>query len=381
MMKNIPFNIPTMTGKEEEYLHNMILAGKFSGDGKFTKSCSEWLESKLGCKRAFLTTSCTHATEMTALLLGITHGDEVILPSFTFTSTGSAFSIHGATLVFVDVRPDTMNIDEKLIERAITSRTKAIVVMHYAGVACDMDTIMAISKKHGIPVVEDAAQGLLSTYKGKSLGCIGQFGTISFHETKNIQCGEGGALLINDPEYIKRAEIIREKGTNRSQFFRGEINKYGWVDIGSSYLPSELNAAFLYPQLLEAEKITAKRVSLWNTYRHELKCLTDEGKIEFAIIPDECVHNGHIFFIKTKDESERSSLISFLKERGIHSVFHYLPLHSSIEGLKCGRMDGEDIYTTKDSERLLRFPLFDSLTTEDVINIAGNIKEFYRVKQ
>jgi len=379
-MTKIPFNIPVLTGKEEEFLHQAIQKGKFSGDGEFTSMCSKWLESELECRKVFLTTSCTHALEMTALLLGISNGDEVILPSFTFTSTASAFSIRGAKLIFVDIRPDTMNIDENLIESAITDKTKAIVVVHYAGVSCEMDKIMAISRKYGIPVIEDAAQALLSEYKGRKLGTIGQFGTLSFHETKNIQCGEGGALLVNDPQYVKRAEIIREKGTNRSQFFRGEINKYGWVDIGSSYLPSELNAAFLYPQLMEAKNITSKRLKLWDTYKCELQPLADAQLIEFGIIPEDCIHNAHMFYIKTKDEPQRSDLISYLKKHDIYSVFHYLPLHSSEEGLRCGTMHGEDRFTTTDSERLLRFPFFYSLSEEDVKRIASCVKDFFAGK-
>jgi len=380
-MNKIPFNIPVLTGKEEESIHQAIRNGKFSGDGDFTKLCSKWLESELNCEKAFLTTSCTHALEMSALLLDIKHGDEVILPSFTFTSTASAFSIRGAKLIFIDVRPDTMNIDENLIESAITDKTKAIVVVHYAGVSCEMDKIMAISAKYGIPVVEDAAQALLSEYKGKKLGTIGQFGTISFHETKNIQCGEGGALLVNDPQYVKRAEIIREKGTNRSQFFRGEINKYGWVDIGSSYLPSELNAAFLYPQLIESVNITAKRLKLWATYKRELQSLADEGTIEFGTIPEDCIHNAHMFYIKTKNEPQRSDLITYLKKLEIYSVFHYLPLHSSEEGLRCGMMHGEDKFTTKESERLLRFPFFYALEEKDVVRITSCIKDFFNCKK
>jgi len=380
-MNKIPFNIPVLTGKEEEYIHQAINIGKFSGDGDFTKLCSKWLESELDCKKAFLTTSCTHALEMSALLLDIKQGDEVILPSFTFTSSASAFSIRGAKLIFIDIRPDTMNIDENLIESAITDKTKAIVVVHYAGVSCEMDKIMAISAKYGIPVVEDAAQALLSEYKGKKLGTIGQFGTISFHETKNIQCGEGGALLVNDPQYVKRAEIIREKGTNRSQFFRGEINKYGWVDIGSSYLPSELNAAFLYPQLIESVNITAKRLKLWATYKRELQSLADEGTIEFGTIPEDCIHNAHMFYIKTKNEPQRSDLITYLKKLEIYSVFHYLPLHSSEEGLRCGMMHGEDKFTTKESERLLRFPFFYALEEKDVVRITSCIKDFFNCKK
>jgi len=380
-MNKIPFNIPVLTGKEEESIHQAIRNGKFSGDGDFTKLCSKWLESELNCEKAFLTTSCTHALEMSALLLDIKHGDEVILPSFTFTSTASAFSIRGAKLIFIDVRPDTMNIDENLIESAITDKTKAIVVVHYAGISCEMDKIMAISAKYGIPVVEDAAQALLSEYKGKKLGTIGQFGTISFHETKNIQCGEGGALLVNDPQYVKRAEIIREKGTNRSQFFRGEINKYGWVDIGSSYLPSELNAAFLYPQLIESVNITAKRLKLWATYKRELQSLADEGTIEFGTIPEDCIHNAHMFYIKTKNEPQRSDLITYLKKLEIYSVFHYLPLHSSEEGLRCGMMHGEDKFTTKESERLLRFPFFYALEEKDVVRITSCIKDFFNCKK
>ncbi len=373
----ILFNKPTMTGKELQSLQQAITNGKFSGDGPFTKQCHKWFEENLPCKKALLTTSCTHALEMAAILLNLKDGDEVIMPSFTFSSTAGAFALHGGRVVFVDIRPDTMNINENLIEAAITDRTRAIVVVHYAGIACNMDEIMKIAGKYNLPVIEDAAQALMSTYKGKALGTFGQLGAFSFHETKNIQCGEGGALIVNDSAFVERAEIIREKGTDRSKFFRGEIDKYSWVDIGSSYLPSELNAAFLYPQLTDARILTDHRLKLWNCYHEALSSLAVKGIIEVPAVPEFCIHNGHMYYIKTHDESERSRLISYLKEREINTVFHYVPLHSSKAGMKIGSFSGEDKFTTSDSERLLRMPMHNELCIEDARKVAEAVISFY----
>lgn len=374
----IPFNRPPFTGKETEYIANAIAAGKICGDGAYTKKCNAWIERNTSAKKALLTTSCTHALEMAALLCNIQSGDEVIMPSFTFVSTADAFVQRGAKIVFVDIRKDTMNIDETLIENAITERTKAIVPVHYAGVACEMDTINAIAKKHGLFVVEDAAQGVMSTYKGKSLGTIGHFGCYSFHETKNYSMGEGGALLINtDTADIEKAEIIREKGTDRSRFFRGQVDKYTWVDYGSSYLPSDMNAAYLYAQLEMAEEVNQSRLALWAQYYSALEPLKEKGRIELPFIPDGCVHNAHMFYIKAKDLAERGALISYLKERGISSAFHYIPLHSSPAGVRFGRFCGEDVYTTAESERLLRLPMYYGLSAKEVEEVTATIKEFY----
>lgn len=372
----IEFNIPPYVGKEKEYVSEAIESGHICGDGGFTKKCRTNLEERLG-RNVLLTTSCTSALEMAAIMCDIKPGDEVIMPAFTFVSTADAFVMRGARIVFVDIRPDTMNIDEKLIESAITPSTKAIVPVHYAGVACEMDTICDIAKRHGIRVVEDDAQGLMSTYKGRQLGTIGDYGCISFHETKNYSMGEGGALVLRN-EDLERAEIIREKGTNRSKFFRGQIDKYTWVDCGSSYLPSELNAAYLYGQLEEAENINNNRLAGFYRYYEGLKPLMNEGKIELPYIPDECKHNGHMFYIKAKDLNERTELISFLKENGVWAVFHYIPLHTSPAGLKFGRFHGEDKYTTRESERLLRLPMYYGLKPEDVDYVIGKIFEFYR---
>lgn len=325
----IVFNQAPFTGKEFGYIQKAIDNKKICGDGEFTRKCSEWLEEKTGASKVLLTTSCTHALEMAAMLCDIKEGDEVIMPSYTFVSTANAFVLRGAKIVFVDIRPDTMNIDETKIEAAITDKTKVIVPVHYAGVACEMDTIMDIAKRHNLMVVEDAAQGLMSTYKGRALGTIGDFGCISFHETKNYSMGEGGALYINDPKYIEDAEIIREKGTNRSKFFRGQIDKYTWVNVGSSYLPSDMNAAYLWAQLEIADEINDHRMELWNTYHEGLKPLEDNGLIELPKVPEGCVHNAHMFYIKTKDLEERTQLINYLKDNQITSVFHYIPLHSS----------------------------------------------------
>lgn len=373
----IIFNQPTVLGTEEEYIQQVYQNRKFSGDGKFTKKCHQWFEDNLPCKKALLTTSCTHALEMAAILADIKESDEVILPSYTFVSTANAFALRGAKLVFVDIRPDTMNIDEKLIENAITDRTKVIIPVHYAGVACEMDQIMDIAQKYNLLVVEDAAQGVISTYKGRHLGTIGHLGCYSFHETKNYTMGEGGAIVIKDKEMIERAEIIREKGTNRSRFFRGQVDKYTWVDIGSSYLPSELNAAYLYAQLEEADKINRNRLDTWNLYCEGLKCLENGERISLPHIPNECEHNAHMFYIKCKNLEERTLLINFLKENEIMTAFHYIPLHSSEGGLKYGRFNGQDRYTTLESERLLRLPLYYDLEKEKVNFIIGKIMKFY----
>ncbi len=374
----IPFNIPPFTGKEMDYIRQAVENQKICGDGPYTKKCSEWIEQKTGTAKCLLTTSCTHATELAALLADVKEGDEVIMPAYTFVSTADAFVLRGAKPVFVDIRPDTMNIDEKLIEDAVTSRTRAIVPVHYAGVACEMDTIMDIAKRHNLLVIEDAAQGIMSTYKGQALGAIGDFGCYSFHETKNYSMGEGGALLIKDPKYVEEAEIIREKGTNRSKFYRGQIDKYTWVNYGSSYLPSDMNAAYLWAQLELAEQINEKRLSIWNRYRELLMPLKEQGYIELPTIPEGCVHNAHMFYIKAKDLEERTRLIDFLKKNEIWSVFHYIPLHTAPAGLKFGEFHGEDKYTTKESERLCRLPLFYSLELEQVDYIVSKVKEFYQ---
>lgn len=377
-MKNtISFNVPPYVGKEKEYVSQAIDNHKICGDGEFTKKCSAWLEEKTGAPKVLLTTSCTHATEMAALLSNIQPGDEVIMPSYTFVSTADAFVLRGAKVVFVDIRPDTMNIDEKKIEEAITKKTKAIVPVHYAGVACEMDTIMDIARRHNLAVIEDAAQGVMSTYKGKALGTIGDFGCFSFHETKNYSMGEGGALLIKNADMIEDAEILREKGTNRSKFFRGQIDKYTWVNYGSSYLPSELNAAYLWAQLEKAQEIYDDRMNSWNHYYELLKPLADDGYIELPYVPDECEHNAHMFYIKAKDLEERTRLISHMKENGIGCVFHYIPLHSAPAGRKFGKFIGEDRYTTKESERLMRLPMYYGLTEEDCENVVEQIRAFY----
>lgn len=374
----INFNVPPFTGKEMEYIRQCVEAQKICGDGSFTKKCNAWIEAKTGTAKCLLTTSCTHATELAALLAGIQEGDEVIMPSYTFVSTADAFVLRGATPVFVDIRPDTMNINEKLIESAITERTKAIVPVHYAGVACEMDTIMEIAKRHHLFVIEDAAQGVMASYQGRALGSIGDFGCYSFHETKNYSMGEGGAILIRDEKYIEEAEIIREKGTNRSKYFRGQIDKYTWVNYGSSYLPSDMNAAYLYAQLEMAEEINDRRLQIWNTYYEGLRELEEQKKIELPVVPDGCVHNAHMFYIKTKDLTERTEFIAYMKEKGILTVFHYIPLHSAEAGKKFGRFHGEDVYTTKESERLVRLPLYYGLTKEQNLYIIDQIKAFYR---
>lgn len=374
----INFNIPPYLGNEEKYISEAIASHKICGDGAFTKKCNAWIESKTCASKALLTTSCTHATEMAALLADIQPGDEVIMPSYTFVSTADAFALRGAKCVFVDIRPDTMNIDETLIEDAITDKTKAIVPVHYAGVACEMDTIMEIANCHDLVVIEDAAQGIMSSYKGKALGSIGDYGCFSFHETKNYSMGEGGALLIRDANNVERAEIIREKGTNRSKFFRGQIDKYTWVDAGSSYLPSELNAAYLWAQLEAAQKIYDDRMKSWNLYFELLSDLEKQGKIELPCIPEGCTHNAHMFYIKTKNFDERTKMLSYLKDNGINAVFHYIPLHSAPAGKKYGEFRGEDKYTTNESERLVRLPMYYGLKESEIVYISEKIHKFWK---
>jgi len=373
----IPFNIPLQVSKENVYIGQAIENRKLSGDGPFTKRCNNWMESHFGTKKALLTTSCTHALELAALLLDIQEGDEVIMPSYTFVSTANAFVLRGAKIVFVDIRPDTMNIDEMKIEGAITERTKVIVPVHYAGVACEMDTIMNLASRFNLFVVEDAAQGVMSTYKGRALGTIGHLGAYSFHETKNYTCGEGGALLINDERFIEHAEIIREKGTNRSRFLRGQVDKYSWVDIGSSYLPSEINAAMLAAQLESVVEVNDRRKKLWNFYYESLEPLRKKGLIQLPFLPIECEHNAHMFYVKTANLDERTKLIEHLKEQGIQAVFHYVPLHSSEAGGKFSMFSGKDIYTTNESEKLVRLPLYYSLTEWDIQRICIAVSQFY----
>lgn len=373
----IDFNVPPYIGTEKKYVMQAIDSHKICGDGMFTRKCSAWLERETKTKKVLLTTSCTHAIEMAALLSDIQPGDEVIMPSYTFVSTADAFVLRGAKIVFVDIRPDTMNIDEMLIERAITKRTRAIVPVHYAGVACEMDTIMDIARRYNLLVIEDAAQGVTSTYKGKALGTIGDYGCYSFHETKNFSMGEGGALLIKNEDMIESAEIIREKGTNRSKFFRGQIDKYTWVNYGSSYLPSELNAAYLYAELERADEIGKNRMDAWNRYYQALSDLKERNLIELPIVPKECGHNAHMFYIKAKDVEERTKLIKYLDENGVCAVFHYIPLHSAPAGRKFGRFSGEDKYTTRESERLLRLPMYYGLKTGDQEKVIELVHKFY----
>ena len=374
----IPFNIPPYVGKELGYIKQAIENKKICGDGEFTKKCNIWIEEHFSAQKALLTTSCTSALEMAAILCDIKPGDEVIMPSYTFVSTADAFVARGAKIVFVDIRPDTLNIDENLIESAITDKTKAIVPVHYAGVSCEMDKIMEIAQKYNLIVVEDAAQGVMSTYKGQALGTIGDFGCYSFHETKNYSMGEGGAVIIKDEKFFEKAEIIREKGTNRSKFLRGQIDKYTWVDYGSSYLPSDMNAAYLYAQLEMADEINKNRLESWNMYYEGLKELAKENKIELPYIPDECEHNAHMFYIKCKDLDERTRLISYLKENGVNSVFHYVPLHSSPAGKRFGRFNGEEKFTTKESERIIRLPMYYNLGKNDIEYTVDLIKKYYK---
>ena len=373
----VDFNVPPCVGNEIEYVKQAIESHKICGDGQFTKKCHQWMEDRFNAQKVLLTTSGTTALDMAMLLCDLQPGDEVILPSYTFSSTATSAVLAGAKLVFVDVRPDTMNIDENKIEDAITDRTKVIIAVHYAGVACEMDTIMDIAKRHNLIVVEDAAQGVMSKYKGKYLGTIGTFGCYSFHETKNYSMGEGGALVINDPEYNERAEILREKGTNRAKFFRGQVDKYTWVDFGDSYLPSELNAAYLWAQLLNADEINDNRIATWNRYYQGLQTMAKEGKFEIPTVPEECEHNAHMFYLKCKDLKERSEFIKFMKEKELYCVFHYIPLHSAPAGEKFGRFDGEDEFTTKESERLVRLPMYYGLLEDQVDLVVEGIKEFY----
>lgn len=364
-------------GAELNYIQQAIASRKICGDGQFTNKCSNWMEARFHAQKVLMTTSGTTALDMAALLCGVQPDDEVILPSYTFSSTATAFVLVGAKLVFVDIRPDTMNIDERKIEAAITEKTKVIVVMHYAGVACEMDSIMDIAKRYNLKVVEDAAQGVMSTYKGRSLGTIGDFGCYSFHETKNYSMGEGGALVINDPACNERAEILREKGTNRSKFYRGQVDKYTWMDFGDSYLPSELNAAYLWAQLEQADEINRNRLAAWERYYQKLKPLAEEGKLELPTVPTECVHNAHMFYVKLKDLEERTRFIAYLKNRNIYSVFHYIPLHSAPAGLKFGRFAGEDVYTTKESERLARLPLYYGIKASDIDLVVDSVFDFF----
>lgn len=373
----ISFNVPPYIGKEDKYIKQAIDSRKICGDGQFTKKCNEKFEEITDAKKVLMTTSGTSALEMAALLADIKPGDEVIMPSYTFVSTANAFVLRGATIVFVDIRPDTMNIDENLIEDAITEKTKVIVPVHYGGVACEMDTICDIAKRHNLVVVEDAAQGVMSFYKGRALGSVGDFGCYSFHETKNYSMGEGGAVLVNHEKNVERAEIIREKGTNRTKFFRGQIDKYTWVDLGSSYLQSELNCAYLYAQIENPDIINNDRLKSWNTYYELLTPLKEKGCIDLPIVPEGCVHNAHMFYIKTKDIEERSKLIAFLKENGIGAVFHYIPLHSSPAGQQFGRFHGEDKYTTKESERLLRLPMYYGLEKKDIEYVVNAVNGFF----
>lgn len=374
----IDFNRPAFVGKELDYIKDAVQRGMLCGDGEYTKKCSAWMQERFRVNHVMLTTSCTHALEMAAYLADIRPGDEVIMPSYTFVSTADAFVLRGAKIVFVDIRPDTMNIDERLIEQAITSKTRAIVPVHYAGVACEMDTIMHIADKYGLKVIEDAAQGVDAFYKGRALGTIGDFGCYSFHETKNYTMGEGGALLFQEEKYLDRAEVLREKGTDRSKFFRGQVDKYRWVDYGSSYLPSELNAAYLFAQLEACEEISGKRMEIYNYYHRNLAGLAREGRIEPPFVPETCIHNAHMYYIKVHDVGVRGRLIQYLRERGICSVFHYVPLHTAPAGQKFGRFAGEDVYTTRESERLLRLPMFYNLDMEDVKQIVEAINTFDR---
>lgn len=375
----IPFNKPPYTGNEEQYVLDAMRSGKMSGDGPYTRKCHEWFEQNLGCARALLTPSCTHALELAAILIDTQPGDEIIMPSYTFVSTANAFVLRGACIVFVDIRPDTLNLDENLIEQAITEKTKAIVPVHYAGVACDMDTIMAVAERHGLYVIEDAAQGMMSRYKGRPLGTVGHLAAYSFHDTKNYTSGgEGGLLIVNKPEFAARAEILREKGTNRSQFFRGMVDKYSWVDMGSSYLLSDLQAAYLWGQLERAGAINQARLTLWRHYRGALESLQESGHLLLPVVPDECTHNAHMFYLRTAGLEERGALLEHLKQQGIAAVFHYVPLHSAAAGVRFGRFHGEDRHTTACSDSLVRLPLWYGLDSEDAARVATCVEEFYQ---
>lgn len=373
----ISFNQPPYVEEGIDFIKQAIDAHKICGDGQFTKKCNNWMEERFKAQKVLLTTSGTTALDMAMLLCEFQPGDEVILPSYTFSSTATSAVLGGAKLVFTDIRPDTMNIDETKIEAAITEKTKAIVAVHYAGVSCEMDTIMDIAKRYGLKVIEDAAQGVMSTYKGKALGTIGDFGCYSFHETKNYSMGEGGAIVINDPKYNMRAEILREKGTNRAEFLLGQVDKYTWVDFGDSYLPSDMNAAYLWAQLLRADEINQDRLASWNRYNEAFVQIEKAGLVQLPVIPDGCEHNAHMYYLKCKDIDERTKLISFLKENGVAAVFHYIPLHSAPAGKKFGRFDGMDEYTTKESERLVRLPMYYGLTKEDQDQVIKCVLDFY----
>ena len=375
----IPFNKFPYTGNEEKYVIQAMKSNKICGDGEFTKKCQKWIENRFNCKKALLTPSCTHALEMSAILIDLKDGDEVIMPSYTFVSTANAFVLRGAKIVFVDIRQDTLNINEHLIEQSINTKTKAIVVVHYGGIAADMDKIIDIAKKYNIFVIEDAAQGFLASYKGKPLGTIGDIGAYSFHETKNYtSAGEGGAIIVNNPIFLERSEIIREKGTNRNQFIRGMIDKYSWVDIGSSYLLNDISAAYLWGQLQVADSINSYRITCWQKYYFGLKSLYEGGYLELPHVPDDCIHNGHMFYVKVKDINERTKLIDFLKLNDIQAAFHYIPLHSSLAGLKYGRFEGDDIFTTSESERILRLPLYYGLSDDEISKVIKAMKSFYK---
>lgn len=377
----IKFSIPTMTGDEEKYIMEVFHHKTSSTEGSFINRCNAWFEEKTGTPRALLTGSCTHALELAALLFNIEPGDEVIMPSFTFPSTANAFLLRGAKVVFTDIRPDTMNMDETLIEAAVTERTKAIVPVHYAGVGCEMDTIMDIAERHGLKVVEDAAQGFMAEYKGRMLGTIGHIGAYSFHETKNFQCGgEGGMVLFNDESLIRRGEILREYGTNRRQFFRGEVDKYSWQEVGSTWRLNEINAAYLYAQLLHANEINDDRLRTWNAYYKNLSHLETEGRLELQKIPEDCRHNGHIFYLKVRDLDERTAALKYLKENGVYAVFHFVPLHASKAGKKHCTFHGTDTYTTKESERLIRLPLYYKMSTEDMEKVCRTVEGFFKAR-
>ena len=374
----ISFNVPPFTGREMEYMRQAVENLHISGDGPFTRKCAAWMQERFRVPRALLTTSGSSALDMAALLCGLQPGDEVILPSFTFSSTANAFVMAGARLVFVDIRPDTMNLDETKIEEAITGRTRVIAPVHYAGVSCEMDTIMEIARRHGLKVVEDAAQGVMSTYKGRALGTIGDYGCYSFHETKNFSMGEGGAILLHEEADILRAEILREKGTNRSQFFRGQVAKYNWVDYGDSFLPSDMNAAYLWAQLEQADAITDNRLATWNAYHEAFAPLEQEERLQRPTVPEGCVHNAHMYYIKCRDLEERTAFIRFMANRDIGCVFHYVPLHSAPAGLKFGRFHGEDVYTTAESDRLVRLPMYYGMKPADRDRVIESVLDFFR---
>lgn len=373
----INFNVPPFVGTELNYVQEAIASHKICGDGQFTKRCSQWLETRFHAQKVLLTTSGSTALDMAALLCGINPGDEVILPSFTFSSTANSFVLAGAKLVFVDIRPDTMNLDESKIEAAITEKTRVIVPVHYAGVACEMDTIMEIARRHNLLVVEDAAQGVMSSYRGKALGTIGDFGCYSFHETKNYSMGEGGALVINNPAYNEAAEILREKGTNRAKFFRGQVDKYTWVDFGDSYLPSELNAAYLWGQLEQADAINQNRLDTWHAYHNAFRPLAEKGLVELPTIPDGCIHNAHMYYLKLKNLEQRTEFIAYMKGYGVGCAFHYVPLHSAPAGLKFGRFHGEDKFTTRESDRLVRLPMYYGMSLADRQSVINAVKSYF----